>query len=772
MAKPPPPGNVKVNGTAKQDGLSTHVIDTPVTISGEIRSDAQKQGQVRLVVYLSKTKGFADAQRKESGWGGNRTAQVTFDGNYITDNQHYYVRVFTEQRNLDSLSNSSNTDFWTERPPSTPKLVSPNENVTIDLTDGVTLKWKHRDADDKPNDAQLRAQVRWRVPATSTTPPGAWKTRTVEGTDDSYFVDSGTLKQNTFYEWTVRTKDVHSPLWGAWAGVRSFYVIGDVGTPVVLEPANNEGLPSDVEVTLSWKFIDWGDTQTKADIRYRVVPTINGEPCDCDEDSPDYDPDCPCAWIEVAGDINEPGANQEWAIPAWTFVPGFRYEWQVRTYDSGSNQSSWSESGYFYAIRTPGWMAEKTGPVVPTVPQGTLGTGTYRFFVYDQGGQRIMGEVTGITQYQWSRVRDDISACTLFTTGSSVDCSALMSELRCWAHEIVAFRDGVRVWEGPITRLGYHDDNVEIEARDPMIYVYRRIMRQGYNDNYRIVRRSKSGEVLEGTGPRSVVDRAAIIIRNALAPHDPNVLPWLTRFDYANDAEEARSVPDWAKTAWEEVDSLAATAGLDYTTVGRRIILHDTHRPIGLLAEMTNKDFFDSPVITEYGMSAANVFGVTNGSGLHGAFAYPQETTVIDGQEIPGWGGVGPIEMLASEYGETESIGSPRTLTGSERRHRVQSLNRQAAANINGRWPPPLVARIADNSQLHPEANVGIQQLVPGVHIPLRAKTPYREFAQVQKLDSVTVFGDMNTQEKVQVIMSPAPLEGLDPDADGVGEVE
>src|SRR6185436_18290223 len=96
-------------------------------------------------------------------------------------------------------------------------------------------------------------------------------------------------------------------------------------------------------------------------------------------------------------------------------------------------------------------------------------------------------------------------------------------------------------------------------------------------------------------GLLSVVRRAALLITQALAPFDPNVLPYLTALEFANDAKESRIVADWSRSCWEEVDDLAATGGLDYCTVGRRIILWDTHRPIGRLPEMRDGDFSDSP---------------------------------------------------------------------------------------------------------------------------------------------------------------------------------
>lgn len=70
-----------------------------------------------------------------------------------------------------------------------------------------------------------------------------------------------------------------------------------------------------------------------------------------------------------------------------------------------------------------------------------------------------------------------------------------------------------------------------------------------------------------------------------------------------------------------------------------------------------------------------------------------------------------------------------------------------------------------DNSTLHPDTPVTINQLVPGVWIPLRARGTVRDVAQWQKLDLVTVEQDASG-EKISVTTSPAPNRGVDPDAE------
>lgn len=760
MAKAQTPSNlrVQVNDTyqPESDGMSTHRKHS-VGIRADIRSQ-QAQGQanggpVRLIVEWSTSKDFKNGEggRKVSDWGPTRK-NVTLHLTGLTENTRYYVRARAEQRGRDRLSDPNNVNFYTERRPYPPRLDEPGDNATVNEGGTITFKWKHQDADTQPADPQARAQFRWRRSATLTETAGKW--HTVEFNDDTAEYDLPTvdLGGNRHYDWQVRTKDTHSSFWSLWSS-RSFYLKGATTPPVPLSPIDDEATSVDDGVTFTWRFRDPDEEeQEQADLRYRVAGLTD-------------DPNA--GWTTLVGTGTNPGGSQEWEIGPGVIQPGYRYEWQVRTHNApGSGPgitSAWSNSAFFYGIRTPGWAVEDTGAVPVSFPQGALGAGQYRVFAYDQGGQRYRGEIKPIQSLTWNRVRDDISTATLRTSGFGEDCCALLSELRCWAHEIVIWRNDERVWEGPITRIGDETDTLEIEARDPLAYVYRRIMRQGYNDNFR---RPKQGIV----GTKTVVERAAIIVQNALAPYDPNVLPYLTVINYPDDAKQARAVADWSKTAWEEIDDLAATAGLDYTCVGRRIILHDTHRPVGLISEMREKDFFESPIITEYGMSAANIFGVTSNTGVYGKFEFPQEE----------WYGVGPLEMLASAYGEgAETPTDPRTLTRKERAELTEVLNLQAARNINGRWASvhvddqeveigpvygsPLVVRVPDNSRLHPDAYVGIQQLVPGVHIPLRAKTRCREAAQVQKLDSIQVTVE-NGDERVSVVMSPAPLEGLDSD--------
>jgi hypothetical protein len=419
-------------------------------------------------------------------------------------------------------------------------------------------------------------------------------------------------------------------------------------------------------------------------------------------------------------------------------------------------------------------------------------------FIYDRGGQVLRGEIKPLERVLWSRKRDDIGNCIVTTNGFDQDCCALLGDLRSWVHEVVIFRDGVRVFEGPITRITYASTFVEIEAKDVMAYLYRRVMRQGYNDALRRIDLTPRSQPSQGllntrggpytiTGLNTVVDRALQIALNALAYQDPNVLPYLTAVRHERpfgapendkyDAQQSRIVPDYSRTAWEEIDDLAATAGLDYAVVGRRIVFWDTHRVIGRLPEMRDGDFSEPVVVTEYGMQTANWYAVTNNSGIAG-IAYPvglDGDTWYTGNPVAGTNGFeynyGPVEMVSSSYDEQQGAAvTTDALTPTQRRSLVTSLTKQARLGIGNRWPTPVVVRVPDNSALNPEINVGINQLVPGVWIPLRATLTCRKLAQWQKLDQVNVEETAGV-EAVRVTMSPAP-HGGDEDPDLAGQVD
>lgn len=733
--RPGTPGSLEIEGHPETDQYPTkqkHQVD----ISGIVR-DADGD-RVRLYIRWSPRKDMKHSDGIFTPYAGNgHRVGGTLHG--LEQDTLYYVRVYAQdihgkwalvQGGPDEGERAYNSaTFWTNRAPSV-KVRQPAENATFPVDLDALFAWKFTDLD--PNDTQSGYQLRYRRAANATRLPGNWQL--IDRPNQSAqkrLMKGNTFKGNTFYEWQVRVKD-QQDLWGNWSLVQSFFTSAVSTPPKLIEPIKGSARDVHDVIRFRWKFRDPqpGAGQDRADFRYRVSGA--------DESS----------WNTVLGTEN---TDQFWDFDPETFAVGYHYEWQLRTYKSASVPASeWSDSARFWGVGTPGEAGGNLIPELDPLVQGSLGCGTYQVFVYERGGQRRLGELDPIETLQFNRIRDDISHLLITSNGFTDDCGDFYRTLRSWMHELVVFRDGKRVWEGPITRITYNVDSIELEAQDVMAYVYRRIMRQGFNDAYRVIDH-------EQVGLLTVVERSQQIIMDALAPSDPNVLPYLTSYMFEDDARQSHIVPDYARTAWEQVDDFAATAGLDYVVIGRRIVLNDVHRPIGRLPEMRDGDFLASLIVTEYGMQLTNYSAVTNGSGIWGA-AEPRD-------ELFPFESYGPVEMLASAYGSS-TTGEDEQLTANAINKLERTYEKQAKRNIAGRWPTPVVVRVPDNSTVSPEAGVSFDMLIPGVWIPLRSTGTIRDISQWQKLDSVTVTYQEG-QEVVAVVLSPAPNRGQDPDAGG-----
>lgn len=785
---PSPPTDVRLNGVDVSGEMSTRSLD-PVKIGAKL-SDPNKDQMVQLVAYWStdhthKTgvhgpKTMTTPSWVKSGQRGDLTI-----GN-LAPATKYYVHLYTRDK-IGRLSKQFTTvTFWTNR---TPKavLVQPVENSEYNEGPNQTIlfDWQFEDAD--AEDKQSGWQLRYRettVNDVGATVNTEWKYITVKAgaaAKETFIaianpIGTGRFKANKTYEWSVRVRDL-AGVWSEFAIEQTFFIRGLSTAPTPISPIGRIGTTviTTQPTLFTWKFNDPNpaNKQKQADIRWRV------------EDTSDEGATGDLGWFTKFGGPDEPLDQKQWEIPAGSFQPGFIYEWQVRTYDVLNGiPSEWSASGKFVTTGTPGSALEVAPILDNPQPLAPLGCGDHRVFIYLRGGKTLIGEIKPLAKVQWGRLRDDISNALITTNGFGADCCELLGSLRSWMHEVVIFRDNDRVFEGPITRLTYTATDVEIEAKDVMAYLYRRIIRQGFNDRYQRIDITPKTPPTPGSGPtgkggpytilgqNTVVERALQITINALAYQDPNVLPYVTAITNAGDAKQQSVVYDYQKSAWEEIDSLAANKGLDYTTVGRRIIYWDTNRPVGRLPEMRDGDFQDPVIVTEYGMQTANYFAITNNAGTWGA-AYPAADLRVneDGSRYKNWfDPYGPIEMTSSTYSEDEAAAAvTEPMNRSAKSTLVQNFETQAKKALGHRWPTPVVCRVPDNSRLSPDVNLSIQQLVPGVWIPLRATMTCRNIEQWQKLDSVTVTQERGV-ETIQVTMSPAPLGDADTDADAAAE--
>lgn len=349
-------------------------------------------------------------------------------------------------------------------------------------------------------------------------------------------------------------------------------------------------------------------------------------------------------------------------------------------------------------------------------------------YLYDRGGLSRIGQFTEVVTVAWERLRDDISTALITVARPSEECCRLLGQVEPGRHEIVIFRGRERVWEGPVTRVADSSaGTVTIEAKDVMQWAYWTIIRRGYNDAY--------------PNCRSAITRAGQLLTRWLDRKerlDPpiNVLQHVIEYHIEDEARECRELLDYQKTLWEEIDSFAQYSGIDYVTIGRSILLFDTHDgQIGRTPVITENDFSSEVVITAYGMELATFVGATDGEGHYG----------WAGGRDPYYGWIERLYTLREEGESATETPSRESLIGS------------ATSHLRGRNPVPTTVRVPANSEINPQGNFSIRNLVPGVRVPLRATLTCRTLTQEQKLDRVLVTESADSGERINVTMSPAP---------------
>jgi hypothetical protein len=295
---------------------------------------------------------------------------------------------------------------------------------------------------------------------------------------------------------------------------------------------------------------------------------------------------------------------------------------------------------------------------------------------------------------KWGRKINDSSSAQIKIdlASGNAECCALARQLRTWGHQIRISRDGVLVWEGPITHLDYGGGNVVIDARDVSAWLARRVVRS--------VLDFRSGEDLS--------EIALQLIEHGLQRDDPNVLPYLmvTTSHISGERYYGTGEP---KYILDELNELGRT-GVDWTVIGRRIAVFPELSSATLLT-LRQDDFMDELRVTEDGMNAAT-YAQVRGSGVVGSFG-----------------------------GESEFYGLLERAVAEDNILDQDTADRRAEAIVEAGSPVPLYITTAGQSRLACTAPVSINELVPGVRvtITLAAGEVCREVSTTMRLIGVDV---------------------------------
>ncbi len=303
------------------------------------------------------------------------------------------------------------------------------------------------------------------------------------------------------------------------------------------------------------------------------------------------------------------------------------------------------------------------------------------------GRQQITGSSV-LTSAEWTRTLDGTSTAVVELPVAGNRCSEL-GDVEPWSHELALWRDQELVWAGPVTRVedSRQERRVRIEAADVTAWLDHRICR-GYNT--------------EGA-PLELTEVARLMISAALAPDDPLVRQYIEQTPTTVTVE--RKVDPDSTYAMADLKALA-NLGLNFTTIGRRIVLFGPNRPLVDLPRLTSDNFTgDLELVTTQDLRTSAV--------------------VVGDAHTGRFGGItdryGLLEVLDRADGTLDQV----------------ALDKAAKTRVNGR--PPLIIDTSQAGSLRRTAPVVLSDLIPGAVGEIAATGNCRSVLLLMRLEQLKV---------------------------------
>jgi hypothetical protein len=371
--------------------------------------------------------------------------------------------------------------------------------------------------------------------------------------------------------------------------------------------------------------------------------------------------------------------------------------------------------------------------------------------IYDRGGKRRIGVLRDLNFVSWGREESAVTDGEILLTGKSCDAQAnTIRKIEPRRHELVIFRGDDRVWEGPILHSATKSTTARIVAKDV-------------------------GEYLNGTAlsvpwptdpdtPTLMTDRILDIITHELTvPYDmvvgtasaahtitvqrwenltppANILPFLEVRD--GGVLTRSNTEAFQMTLGEHLANLTRS-GVNITALGRKILVWDSAFAVGRTRQLTESDFYGEPEVIISGSDYTAIWHVS-----------PQSQEEVEEGVEPPPPAVGNAGRVDPYYGAWTMIHTADNEEGGDTDASQDALNSQAQRGLVGRIPVPIELRMPD-AGLRLSHDLTIQELVPGVEMPLLATLNLHKISQMQVLHKMRVTED-STGEKISVTLVPS----------------
>lgn len=326
-----------------------------------------------------------------------------------------------------------------------------------------------------------------------------------------------------------------------------------------------------------------------------------------------------------------------------------------------------------------------------------LGSGEWRAFIGNKGGGVIYGELP-FTSLNASRILDDTSVASITLSLSTsnpfhVDCD-LVNLIRPWEHELVLYRDAELAWVGPVIEpLTFSRDEIQVGGRDLFAWYERNnfpYAKDHLNKDLGDVFAEYATDLIAADPGPSM--NLQVQSHKAWAFGDREV-----RQDYRLMADDMREL---------------ARSGVDFTVVGRRLIVGGDFIGVPSLGTLTDDSFID-PSIEARGNSYANV------------------VVVIGGTDDPDFPPVG----VKKNHREILKLGQVvTTYTESTIREQV-GLDAAAKRRVDFLSAQPFYP----SGAFSPDAPVEFEDLLPGARVDLRWQVGCKELIGEYQLKQLEV---------------------------------
>lgn len=353
---------------------------------------------------------------------------------------------------------------------------------------------------------------------------------------------------------------------------------------------------------------------------------------------------------------------------------------------------------------------------------------THRVQITDRGGKTLVVTPRDLSRVSWNRRLSAMSTASFRLEGAM--CDSQVDEMRrimTRRHEMVIFREQERVWEGPVMGVTWDAGGVTVNAADVMQYLQGRPLTKWWPNS-------------EDGGPANATTRIQQIINYELATNytAPNATPTLLVPAWENVTPEANVLPFVEirpGTLLVSVETLPfqmmlaehllalAKMGLNFTVLGRKILIWDSKQEIGRLQTLTASDWNGDPTVYDDGTeftAIQHVVGQPEGG------SDPTDTYFIGSAGVSD-SVFGPWARLDSHQDEDSDLDI------------TDAVKSQAQQLIVGRNPVPLELRTNGNASIQLSPTLTLDSLVPGTTVPIRGTFSRYALVSLQQLQEVTV---------------------------------